>query len=145
MKNEFSFGDRSAKKLLTCTKDMQRVAHRALSFGVMDFSVYEGLRTDEKQAKYFAAGKSQIDGVHKRGKHQANEDGESEAFDVIPYPSEVNGVNVWNDKHRWYVLNGLMLAAAALEDVDIRSGCDWDGDGNNADSNFNDLPHYEAL
>ena len=55
----------------------------------------------------------------------------------------VNGINVWNDNHRWCVLAGLFMAAANLEGVDIRWGGDWDGDGNNADSRFNDYPHYE--
>jgi len=63
----------------------------------------------------------------------------------MPYPPEVNGVNVWQDKQRFSVLAGLMYAAAAVVGVKIRWGGDWDSDGNNADSNFNDLPHYELL
>lgn len=66
-------------------------------------------------------------------------------MDLIPYPGTVNGVNVWNDKQRFSVLAGLIMAAAAEEGVKIRWGGDWDGDGNNADSSFHDMPHFELV
>ncbi len=135
---DYKFGARSRANLDTVSPDLIRVAERALSFGVMDFSIIEGIRTADRQQELYHDGKSQLDGVVVLSKHQ-----KGLAIDIMPYPAECNGVNVWNDKQRWYVLNGLMQAAASIEGVKIRSGCDWDGDGNNADSNFNDLPHYE--
>ncbi|WP_373092520.1 M15 family metallopeptidase [Zhongshania sp.] len=139
---KYKFGPRSQKHLDACHPLLQKVLTRTLNFGVMDFSVIEGHRTIERQQELYAEGKSQIDGVTKRGKHNALP---SRAVDIIPYPPTVNGVNVWKDSGRFHVLAGLVYAAAALEGVNIRWGGDWDGDGNNADSSFHDLPHFELL
>jgi len=136
------FGARSQKNLDTCHEALQRVAKRALSYGVMDFSVIEGHRPIERQQQLYAEGKSQIDGVTKKGKHNELP---SLAFDLLPYPHEINGINVWADRQRFCVLAGLIYAAAAEECCIVRWGGDWDGDGNNADSNFNDLPHFELV
>lgn len=134
------FGNRSKANLDTADPRLQRVCYRALSYGVMDFSVIEGHRTIEKQQKLYAEGKSQIDGITRKGKHNENP---SLAVDLLPYPHKINGVNVWEDKQRFSVLAGLILAAAAEEGVTLRWGGDWDGDGNNADSSFHDMPHFE--
>lgn len=134
--NDYSFGTRSAANLATAHPSLQKVARRALSFGVMDFSVIEGHRSIERQADLLASGMTTL----KFGKHNEKP---SLAIDILPYPAKVNGVNVWNDKQRFCVLAGLMFAAAAIEGVKLRWGGDWDGDGNNADSSFHDLPHFE--
>ena len=136
---KLAFGTRSEANLHSCDDRLQRVLRRALSYGV-DFSVIEGHRTLERQLSLYHQGKSQIDGVNRKGEHNY---WPSRAVDVLPYPGEINGVNVWNDKQRFSVLAGLIMAAAKEEGVAIRWGGDWDGDGNNADSNFNDLPHFE--
>lgn len=136
------FGARSQKNLSSCHELLQRVACRAIGYGVIDFSVIEGHRAIDRQQQLFAEGKSKIDGVTKRGKHNEQP---SEAVDLLPYPHEINGVNVWADRQRFCVLAGLMYAAAAENGVAIRWGGDWDCDGNNADSNFNDLPHFEIV
>ncbi len=138
----FSFGDKSSSILATADERLQRVAKRALSFEVMDFSIIEAHRSVERQKELFDQGKSQIDGENKKGMHNYDP---SLAIDILPYPAEINGVNVWNDKQRFCVLAGLMFAAASLEGVKLRWGGDWDGDGNNADSTFDDLPHFEIL
>lgn len=138
--SKFKFGTSSVNRLITCDHKLQRICEKALSYGVMDFSVIEGHRTTARQQKLYNEGKSKIDGITKKGMHNYSP---SLAVDVIPYPAEVNGVNVWDDKQRFCVLAGLMFAAAAELGFDLRWGGDWDGDGNNADSNFLDLPHFE--
>lgn len=121
--------------------DLQRVVSRALSYGVMDFSVIDCLRTDAQQAEKVAAGNSwTLD-----SKHLKQPDGYSHAVDLMPYPAVVNGVDVWIDHQRFHVLGGLMLAAASEEGVKLRWGGDWDADGNNADSRSNDPGHFELL
>lgn len=136
---KLAFGTRSEANLQSCDDRLQRVLRRALSYGV-DFSVIEGHRPLERQLSLYHQGKSQIDGVNRKGQHNY---WPSRAVDVLPYPAEINGVNVWSDKQRFCVLAGLIMAAAKEEGVAIRWGGDWDGDGNNADSKFNDLPHFE--
>ena len=134
----YKFGNKSQEKLLGVNPDLVRVAQRALDFGVMDFSIIEGLRTADRQQELYREGKSQLDGVIVRSKHQGGN-----AIDILPYPAIVNGVNVWDDRQRFSVLAGLMYAAASIEGVTLRWGSDWDGDGNNADSKFFDAPHFE--
>lgn len=136
------FGIRSTDNLKTCHPDLQRVALRMIGYGVLDFSVIEGHRSVERQRQLYVEGRTQIDGVTKASKHNALP---SNAMDLLPYPAELNGVNVWQDKQRFCVLAGLAYAAAAEEGVKIRWGCDWDGDGNNADSTFHDMPHFELI
>lgn len=140
--SKYSFGTKSRARLNTAAKPLQEIAEKALSYGVMDFSVIEGHRTVERQKELYDQGMTQIDGVVKKGKHNENP---SMAVDILPYPSNVNGVNVWSDKQRFCVLAGLMYAAASELGHTIRWGGDWDGDGNNADSRFLDLPHFEIV
>lgn len=135
----YKFSQASEERLKHLVSDMVRVVRRAMSFQVMDFTVLETLRDEERQKMLVAAGSSQkADSLH-----LANDDGLAEAVDLLPYPYNVNGVDVWQDKQRFAVLAGIMFAAAALENVPIRWGGDWDGDGNNADSKFHDMPHFE--
>lgn len=138
----FSFGRTSEKNLETCNEKLQRICRRVLDYGVLDFSVIEGHRTTERQQMLFHSGKSQIDGINQLSNHQYQP---SRAVDLLPYPGWLNGVNVWEDRQRFSVLAGLVLAASREEEVSIRWGGDWDGDGNNADSSFDDLPHFELL
>ena len=138
----YSFGKRSAKNLETCSPELQRVCERALSYGVMDFSVIEGKRSLERQLRLYQQGKSHIDGIERLGKHNHDP---SQAVDLLPYPKTINDVDVWKDKRRFSVLAGLMLAAAHEEGVELRWGGDWDGDGNNKDSKLDDLPHFETV
>ena len=111
----YTFGKRSQEKLLGVNPDLVRVAQRALDFGVMDFSIIEGLRTAERQQDLYREGKSQLDGITVKSKHQ-----DGLAIDILPYPAVVNGVNVWDDKQRFCVLAGLMYAAASLEGVNLQ-------------------------
>tara|TARA_B110000211_G_C14081437_1_gene554697 strand:- start:436 stop:864 length:429 start_codon:yes stop_codon:yes gene_type:complete len=136
------FSVRSEAKLNTCCTQLQDICAKALSYGVFDFSIIEGHRTIERQKELYDEGKSQLDGVIKKGKHNHLP---SLAVDILPYPSKINGVNVWEDKQRFCVLAGLMYAAARELGYNIRWGGDWDGDGNNADSTFHDLPHFEII
>lgn len=138
----YSFGKTSRSRLDTCHPDLVKLVEKALSYGVMDISVLEGNRSTEKQKQLYAEGKSQLDGVNKLSKHQSSP---SVAVDLMPYPGELNGKNIWTDTHRWCVLGGLMYAAASELGIKIRWGGDWDGDGNNSDSNFNDYPHFELI
>ena len=54
----------------------------ALGYGVMDFSVIDGRRTDEKQHEYFLSGKSKVDAGHPRAMH--NKFPVSLALDLAP-------------------------------------------------------------
>jgi len=129
----YRFGRTSLSRLETVHPDMQRVAHRAMSMQIMDFSITEGARSFERQRRLVSMGRSKT----LNSKHLKQSDGWSHAFDVAPYPID------YKDHGRFYILNGIIRAAAIVEGVNIRTGADWDSDGMINDHTFVDLPHYE--
>lgn len=138
----YKFGPESERCLGTCHQDLQRVIRLVMSWQVVDFSVIEGHRSTERQQMLFREGRSKIDGVIKKGKHNYIP---SYAGDLMPFPRVINGVNVWKDERRFTILAGLMYAAAAELHITLRWGGDWDSDGNANDQSFHDLPHYEVI
>lgn len=124
---------RSRERLEGVHPDLVKVVIRTMSFQVMDFSVLEGVRGFERQQHLFRIGASKT----MNSKHLIQDDGLGHAVDIAPYPID------WQDHTRFYVLNGLMRAAAAIEGVRIRTGADWDRDGLTQDQSFHDLPHFE--
>lgn len=140
--NEFEFGARSTRNLETCDERLERIARRALAYGILDFSCIEGHRSTKRQQRLFHSGKTTLDGIDDKSKHQTDP---ALAMDLLPYPGKLNGVDVWEDYPRFCRLAGLIQAAAAEEGIKIRWGGDWDGDGNNADSKFDDFPHFELV
>ena len=138
---KYAFGRGSQDAMRGVHPDLIRVMGRALSFGVMDFSLSHGTRTIDEQREYVRQGKSQtMDSMH-----LIQDDGWAHAIHAVPYPQSVNGRGVWDDLPRFGVLAGLILAAATIEQVGVRWGGDWDGDGNNDDSNFLDAAHWELV
>jgi len=138
------FGDQSLARLETCCAELQLVAHEAIRF--VDFSVLEGSRSDAVQARYFEEGKSRIDGVTRRSKHQVSAAQPlSLAFDLMPWPPVLHGVNVWHDRFRFTRFGGIVLGIARVHGITLRWGGDWDGDGSCRDQSFHDLPHFEVV
>ena len=100
------FGETSRSRLDTCHPDLQRICERVIE--VTDFSVLEGERTLEQQQKYFKEGKSKLDGVNQKSKHQSKP---SNAVDIAPYPIDFNEKE--KARARFYHLAGYMFMAAA--------------------------------
>lgn len=130
----FALGKKSLDLLQGVHPDLVKVVQLAMSRQIMDFSVNEGTRTAERQKQLVASGFSQT----MESKHLVQSDGYGHAVDLVPYP-----VN-WKDTGRFYVLNGIMRSCAAELGIKIRTGADWDGDGEVLDQTFFDLPHYET-
>ena len=134
------FSTKSKERLLTCHKDIQKIA--AVACSRKDFSVLEGTRTLEQQQKYFKDGKSKLDGIKKKSKHQSNP---SMAVDIAPTPIQ------WDDMKPFHEMADIMLDVAAelkaSGDINhrLRSGLDWDMDGDRTDQKFNDGPHFELV
>lgn len=142
-----SFGSKSQERLSTCHEDMQKICNFVIRF--YDFSVLEGVRETARQQQLFAEGKSKLDGITKKSKHQPNEDGVSMAVDVAPYPIDFSDEP--KTLARFYFLMGMMkMAAEMLYDAGeithrLRFGLDWDMDNSFTDQNFDDLPHMELI
>lgn len=130
----YKFGRISQSRLNTCHPDLQKLMGEVIK--LYDFSVLEGERTLEKQQEYFKAGRSKLDGINKKSKHQSSP---SLAIDIAPYP-----IN-FKDLSRFYYLAGLVIAKADDLGIKIRWGGDWDRDNDFKDQRFNDLPHFELV
>jgi len=148
----YKFGKKSLKQFNTLHKDLQLILNEVIK--IYDFSVLEGIRTTKRQQKLFNSGKSKLDGINKKSKHQGKKDKDgnivSFAVDIMPYKK---GTNAFSGKKkdiaRFYFLMGMvkMTAARLLEEGKIshtvRFGLDWDSDDVFTDNSFDDLPHFE--
>ena len=144
----YNFGTRSRQRLDTCHPDMILIMEEVIKF--YDLSVLEGLRTAEKQAEYFETGRSKLDGVKKKSKHQDDGSGLSRAIDIMPWKKGSNAFSgKKKDLRRFYYLAGAVKITAfrLLEEGKISHTVRWGGDWNSNDlfddQNFDDLPHFE--
>lgn len=135
MAGPFRWGRGSREKLATCHSDLVRVLDRALGYGVLDFSVVGGHRGRASQEHYFATGLSQIQWPHSKHNREP-----SDAVDVVPW---MDGRALWDDRAAWFLLAGLILAAASEEGVQLRWGGNWDEDASFTVQAFDDLGHFE--
>ncbi|GAG12827.1 unnamed protein product [marine sediment metagenome] len=134
---KFKFGRKSTKNYESLNSNLQRVAVRALSYGIMDFSLDCTHRNKGEQNRFYQIGRSKV--MWPDSKHNALP---AEAMDCVPY---VGGKSSWN-KLYCCVLAGLILAAAKEEGVKVRWGGDWGMNGEPiTDQDFNDLAHYEEV
>ena len=141
----YKFGKTSKERLATCHLDLQMIMNESIKITNVDFGIAEGHRSIEKQQQYFKEGKSKIDGVNKKGKHNFTP---SLAVDIYPYFD--NGAK-WDNEHLSY-LSGIIHAVSEMLFADgeithkIRWGGNWDRDGVILlDQSFDDRPHFELV
>jgi peptidoglycan L-alanyl-D-glutamate endopeptidase CwlK len=99
-----------------------------------DCTILCGHRGKELQNEYFHQGLSK-----KEFPNSMHNGTPSLAVDVAPYPID------WEDTRRIYMFVGFVRGIAAIIDVPIRCGADWDGDMQVKDQNFHDTPHFEYV
>jgi peptidoglycan L-alanyl-D-glutamate endopeptidase CwlK len=126
----FSLGTKSREKLNGVHPDLVSVVERAIGITKKDFTVLEGLRSKERQAQLFAAGKSKtMNSRHITG----------HAVDLGPWPLngdfDSDGILNIADWDEYYPLADAMKQAAKELGVAIVWGGDWKG--------FPDGPHFE--
>ena len=122
------FGKRSKERLKGVDIRLQHILRRLVK--IMDVTIIEGLRTQERQNELLKKGASKT----KYSKHI-----EGKAVDVAPYPID------WEDRERFHYMGGMLRGIAHEMDVKIRWGGDWDSDGEIADNSFDDLVHVELI
>jgi len=138
------FGKKSQERLNTCHKDLVAICNEVIKS--YDFSVLEGTRSLEQQQKYFNTGRSKLDGINQKSKHQSLP---SLAIDIAPYPIDFH--NDTKARARFYLLAGYMFQAsevlfeAGIITHKLRWGGDWDADKEFQDQSFDDLPHFELV
>jgi peptidoglycan L-alanyl-D-glutamate endopeptidase CwlK len=140
----YKFSKRSKDKINTCHRDIQIVCHEVIKG--FDFTVIEGARSTETQQEYYRQGRSHLDGIKKKSKHQIDQDNPlSNAIDIAPYPID------WNDKERFYYFAGYVKGVIdrLFQEGKIKSkfrwGGDWNGDNDLNNQTFFDLPHWERI
>ena len=139
------FGKISTERLNTCDKDLQILFDEVVK--EFDCIVLCGARSIEEQKRLFKEGRSKIDGINKKSKHNYNP---SRAVDVAPYFNNVPHVR-WKDANTFYFFAGYVLGTAeklyeeGVINHRIRWGGDWDSDKNIHDQSFNDLVHFELV
>lgn len=130
----FSFGAGSLAQLNTLDERLIVVLRRALTISPLDFKILEGFRNREAQEAAFVRGETQLHWP--KGKHNYYP---SLAVDLAPSPIE------WNDKERFVLLAGAVMAAAKVEGIKLRWGGDWDVDGHLLEEKFRDYGHFELV
>jgi peptidoglycan L-alanyl-D-glutamate endopeptidase CwlK len=146
----YQFGKRSLDNLKTCHADLQAVLKLALSRSKVDFGISEGHRSIERQKLLFDQGKSKIDGIVKKGKHNYSP---SLAADIFIYHPdlELRRKLVYDTESLSYVAGLIDSCAEELFEKGeishkIRWGANWDSDGVIAlDQAFDDYPHFELI
>lgn len=144
------FGKTSLARLNTCHEDLIKIANLAIKMSRIDFGIAEGHRSIEKQQEYYNQGKSQIDGITKKGKHNYEP---SLAFDFYAYHSDYETRKaIAYDKCTLAYLAGVFITCAEIlyeqEEIThkLRWGGNWDKDGVILqDQSFDDMPHVELV
>lgn len=122
----------------------------AITRSRIDFGISEGHRSLERQKQLFDEGKSKIDGIERKGKHNHDP---SEAVDIFVYhpDPELRQELAYDTGSLCYIAGVVNSCAEELIEKEeithsIRWGGNWDKDGVILkDQNFNDLPHFEII
>ena len=123
------FGKRSRSRLKGVNPKLVNILNEAIK--LMDLTILEGLRSVERQKELVASGASKtMKSKHLKGR----------AVDVTPYPVDMESVF---GIHRHYYMAGMLRGIAHMMKIPVRSGADWDSDGEIKDQKFNDLVHLE--
>lgn len=105
----YSLGSKSRENLEGVHPDLVRVVKRAIELTTQDFSVFEGVRSLERQKKLVAQGKSQtLDSRHITG----------HAVDLLPYPI------TWDWDYYFPIADAMIKASHELG-IPLRWGGNW--------------------
>jgi peptidoglycan L-alanyl-D-glutamate endopeptidase CwlK len=124
------FGKKSKMVLSTCEKDLQKVFNEVIKH--VDCSVIEGHRSEKRQNELFEKGFTKV--KYPNGRHNSYP---SRAVDVVPYPID------WDDRERFHLFAGFVLATARSMGITLRWGGDWNMNFEVDDNKFDDFPHFE--
>ena len=112
----FQFSRVSADRLATVDPGLQAVIRRALEVSETDFGIACGIRTLAEQQDLHMAGKSQVDGVTRRSRHQ-----DGMAVDIYPW---IGGKADWGMEGIISVATAIAWAATEAQ-FTIRWGGAW--------------------
>lgn len=131
----FKLGKTSIARLKGVDETLVNIVKRAIEISEVDFSVLEGVRTLERQRELYAQGRTAPGKIVTWTMKSKHIDGK--AVDLVPYPLD------WNDLSKFDKIRNAMFQAAKEQDVNLRWGADWDGDGKYREKGEYDSPHFE--
>lgn len=131
----YKFSVDSVAELETCHHVLRNIAFKVLE--IKDHSILKGHRTEDEQDAAFTANPPTTKLQWPAGKHNQLP---SHAMDVQTYPRPPHGADFREDQ--MYLL-GLYVGVAHYMGVDLRTGADWDDDGEVSDNGWDDLFHVE--
>lgn len=127
------FGDRSLGNLSKVHPLLVKVATHALENGTQDFTVICGHRDKAGQDEALRNKTTKV-----AFPNSAHNQLPSCAIDVIPYPFKG-----WDDRAGFRSIYDAMMAASKALKIEIRSGMDFNRDGDKTTNDAWDSPHYE--
>lgn len=156
------FGKRSLDAMTGIHPNLRKVLDKAAEMAEAseDFMVLQGPRTREQMMENYGKGRTVAELARWKipasyaqpsaakvtwlrdpfkSDHRIMEDGFGHAVDLAPYPVD------FKDVKRYVQLYHLIMAAARCEGVKLRSGMDWDKDGNLMEKGETDLGHFELV
>lgn len=114
----FVLGSRSKQNLVGVHPDLVRLTELAIQITKQDFTVVQGLRTEQQQASAVKSGNSWT----MRSRHLTGH-----AIDVVPYPVD------WNDLNKFKLIRDAFFQASSELEIPIRWGGDWNDNGSYQD------------
>lgn len=138
----YKLGRQSLQKLEGVHPNLVGVVRRAIEITTQDFTVLEGVRTPERQAKLYAQGRSEPGSIVTwtlNSRHFKKPDGFGYAVDLVPFPVD------WKTPTKFDSIAHAMFQAAEELGVVIRWGADWDKDGSPREKGESDSPHFELV
>lgn len=133
------FGTSSLKKLQGVHPNLVKVLKAAIKNSPIDFSIVEGVRTQQRQQELYAQGRTKkgaivtyANGVTKKSNHQPKSDGLGYAIDFAPY---INGKLDWNNHANFKVIADHIVKTGAEIGIKVVAGFYW--------SRPYDPPHIE--
>lgn len=140
----YGFAKTSEDRLKKVHPDLQLIMAEVKKVCLIDFDISCGHRTKQQQVAFYTAGKSHIDGITQKSKHQLSP---SEAVDIYAY--KVGGKGSYTI-HQMSFIAGIVQAVAiqlynkGLIKHLVRWGGNWDSDRYIIDDQtFQDLCHFE--
>ena len=124
----YKFGRKSKERLKGVDAKLVNVLNELIK--IMDVTIIEGLRTEERQKELLKKGATKV----KYSKHM-----EGKAVDLAPYPID------WKNRDGFHYMGGMVRGIGKQMNVNVRWGGDWDSDGDVKDNGFDDLVHVEIL
>ena len=143
-------GTTSRARLNTCHSDLIEITELAIKRSRIDFGISEGMRSIERQKELFTQGKTKIDGVNEKGKHNYSP---SLALDFYAYhpDDEIRSKIAYDKPTLAYIAAIFICCAQELFEAGeithlVRWGGNWDKDGVILlDQSFDDMPHIELF